>query len=65
MLEKDLRRAEAYRALLSLPDDGFNYLRTNRIVQPGNPDRKVGWKKIKDLFVAKLMQRQLDLKGDL
>lgn len=65
MLEKDLRRAEAYRALLSLPDDGFNHLRRHKITQPGNMDRSIALKKIKDRFVEKLMQRKLYLMGDL
>ena len=65
MVIVDLCRTEAYKQLLSLPDDGFNYLRKNRVVQKGHADRSVVWEKIKNRFVANLMQRQLDLYGDL
>ncbi len=58
-------KTEAYRKILNLPDDGFNHLRTHKIVQEGDPDRSVVWERVKARFVAQLMQRELDLKGDL
>ena len=61
----DLCRTEVYRKILSLPDDGFNHLRTHKVTQKGDPDRSVALKKMKGRFVAQLMQRELSLYGDL